>query len=166
MIGNKIQPYKYSMKIGTLADFELSGSSLVGFYLVPPKDAITLENMIMHFKIQFDASSAAGDRKINRIVVTDNSWSVRTDGSEFRADYFRPLTVDLTTDGNRIIDFKMDVTSLINKNNADYAEQYGADPVDINWVFVEMPTGINDLATAGVIKLWKVEGLYTTKGIR
>ena len=67
---NKLQPYPYSLKT-ILAANQSACLNRFFLYMLPPKDALTIENLFCHFVFQFDAGVAAADRVVQSIGIVD-----------------------------------------------------------------------------------------------
>jgi hypothetical protein len=163
---NKLQPYKYSMK--TVAAGELSSICRNRFmmYMIPPKDALSIERLFCHFVMTFDSGIAAADRKIESIGIVDelHPFPITAD-----ANYQRRQTVNLQADANRRVDLSMDLTHLLNHNNVAYEESVldpGAVSTGYTAVEIKLPDSLVDTSNVGVLVLWKIDGLFTTTGIR
>lgn len=128
-----------------------------------PDDALTMENLLMRFRMRFDASTAAGAfRTIKRVGVVSEVPSLAFFGPApddpnlgIVPDYHRYLDVSYAADGNRYVDVRLDVSSLIDKSRPDQ-----------NWVYVMIDDVDYIASLTGDIKLWKMDALYTTTGIR
>ena len=132
-------------------------------YLVPPQDALTIENMFCHLKLTFDAGVAVGNRIVEYIGIANEVPLFIEDDPA----YLRKIDLNQAADVNRKVDIKLDLTSLLNKNNANYRE-YFETPVtdDYTYVIIKLSGNLRDTSTVGTIDLWKLDGLFTSKGIR
>lgn len=163
---NKLQPYKYTMK--TVAAGSSAGICRNRFmmYMIPPKDALTIERLYCHFVMTFDASVAAADRKIESIGIIDE---LRPFPITAVANYQRRQTVNLQADANRRVDLSIDLTHLLDHDNVGYEESvFDPSAVDTGFTAVEilLPKNLQDTSTVGALVLWKIDGLFTTTGIR
>lgn len=168
--GTKQQPYTYSLRtaaMSNLVDVAICADHM-WFYIVPPKDAISIENLYVHLKIQFESSISASLRKILRIgIVNTIEFPARFDPS--KADYYRVLTVNAEADADRIIELKMSLSALLKKSNVRWQDLFSDqfdDEDTYTYVLVEMPVELFEEGLVGKILLWKVDALFTTKGIR
>lgn len=132
-------------------------------YLVPPQDALTIENMFVHFKFTFDAGVASGDRKIEYIGIANEVPLL----IQANPSYLRKIDLNQSADVNRKLDIKLDLSSLLKKDNVRYRE-YFETPVttDYTYVIIKLAEALRDTGTVGTIDLWKMDGLFTSKGIR
>lgn len=166
---NKLQPYPYSMK--TIAAAARSGSlTACGYrfflYMLPPKDALTIERLFCHFVFTFDSGVAVADRVIKSIGIVDE---LRPFPATADANYQRRQTLNVQADSNRRVDISMDLTHLLNHDNVQYSESgFDDNPIETGYTAVEilLPNTIDFVTTSGVIDLWKLDGLFTTTGIR
>lgn len=137
-------------------------------YLVPPKDALTIERLYTHFVFQFNASISASDRVVQSIGIVDEI--PLTDATD--ANYQRRVDLYQQADSNRRVDIGIDLSHLLNPDNVAY-EEGGFDPADDEgFTFVEirlsqsLNSGHPNYLNTGTIELWKTDALYTTVGIR
>lgn len=162
--GPKSEHYRYSMK--TVASLlQAMCTDKVYAYPVPPQNALTLERIFVHFKITFDSSVATGDRKITEIGISNTRPFFYRDEPTDKL----MLPVNLSADANRVIDLKIDLSSLIpDKTAVDYDAVFEADyeTGDKTFVYVKMPEGLRDVLTVGIIDIWKIDTVWTTKEIR
>lgn len=155
--GTKNQFYKYSMRTALSQSFWCQGVILMR--LQEPDNAISLENLWMHFRARFDTGVASGNRKITRVGVVDLQPGLGFFGNEGGVfpnlgtpTWHRYIDTNFVADGNRYVDFKMDLSSLIDKTR----------PAN-NLVYVQAPELTN--STQGTIYIWKQDGIYTTNEI-
>lgn len=163
---NKLQPYKYTMK--TVAAGSSAGICRNRFmmYMIPPKEALTIERLYCHFVMTFDASVAAADRRIESIGIIDE---LRPFPITAVSNYQRRQTVNLSADANRRVDLSIDLTHLLDHDNVAYEESvYDPASVDTGFTAVEimLPNNLVETSTVGALVLWKIDGLFTTTGIR
>ena len=137
-------------------------------YMLPPKNALTIERLYTHFVFQFDSGVAAADRYIQSIGIVDEIPLLI--GQD--ANYQRREELNIQADANRRIDISMDLTHLLKKDNVAY-EESGFDPAtDEGFTLVEVLLSPNinqahpSYLSVGVAELWKTDGLFTTIGIR
>lgn len=155
--GTKNQFYKYSLRTAVSQSFWCS--SVILMRLQEPDDALTLENLWMHFRATFDAGVASGDRKIIKVgVVNEQPGLPYFDPTASAYPSFgtitwdRYLDLDITADANRVVDFKLDLSTLIDKENPGS-----------NLVYVQAAANYNNQGNIGI---WKQDGIYTTREIR
>lgn len=132
------------------------------FYITPPEDAISIESLIIHLKMTFDAGIASGDRVLKSLGI----------GSSFplfiasNPAYFKELAVNQSADANRKIDVKIDLSTLLKKDNVRYRGIFGNFVTD-DYTYVIIKTADNNrgVTTVATIDLCRVDAQYTTKGI-
>lgn len=167
MKSSKIQEYKYSLKTQAYTSPDSVGlcGDVTLFYLLPPQDAIEIKYLRTHLKLRFDSGIASGDRKIQRIGILS-----KFDSDPSIADHFRYLDVNITADVNREVELDMNLTSLLKPTNTRYNSDIFLQGVDDNYTYVYLRLGNGDNLinepTVGDILLWKVDGMYTTTGVK
>lgn len=164
---SKLQAYPYSLRTIANANQSMCGYRFM-LYMLPPKEALTIERLYTHFVFQFNSSVPVADRYIQSIGIVDEI--PLTIGAD--ASYQRRQTLNMQADSNRRIDVSMDLTHLLKKENVAY-EEGGFDPADDSgFTFVEVVLSPNldinfvDYLDVGTAELWKIDGLFTTTGIR
>jgi len=137
-------------------------------YLIPPKDALTIERLYTHFVLQFNASIDVADRVVQSIGIVDEIPLFDTAD----ANYQRRIDLNLSADSNRRVDIGIDLSHLLKNDNVAY-EEGGFDPADDEgFTFVEIRLSDNlnvshpNYLNTGTIELWKIDALFTTVGIR
>lgn len=161
-IASKNHFYPFSLKIAAQANIAMCQDKAF-LYLVPPQDALTIENMFCHLRFTFDAGISAPNRVVKYIgIANEVPLFINDDPS-----YLRKIDLNVAADGNRKVDIKLDLTSLLKKDNVRYRE-YFETPVteDYTYVIIKLSDGCRDILNVGTIDLWKLDGLYTSKGIR
>lgn len=162
---SKIQPYTYTLKTAAIEGFENCGRR-VWFYLLPPENAITIENIWTHFAILFDGSVSVDDMAVERIGIMDATNLSENEDSE----YTRAYTINKVADGNGIIDFSVDLSALLKKDNVAYQDLLSDNEADKTLIFIDLPEVFGDGSTyiSGEVNflIWKTEALFTTSGIR
>lgn len=159
--GTKNQFYKYSMR--TVLNQMVFCRGVVLMRVQQPDDALTMENLLMRFRMQFDSGTASGAfRTITRVGIVSEIPSLAFFGSApddpnlgITPDYHRYIDVSIAADVNRYVDFRLDLSSLIDKSAPDQ-----------NWVYVAIADVDYNSSLTGDIKAWKMDALYTTTGIR
>lgn len=164
---NKQQPYPYSLKTGAIGTYSVCGRRIF-MYLVPPKDALSIERLYSHFVFQFNASISASDRVVQSIGIVDEIPL----SDILDANYQRRIDLNISADANRRVDIGIDLSHLLNRENVAY-EEGGFDPADDEgFTFVEIRLSDNlnishpNYLDTGTIELWKTDALFTTVGIR
>lgn len=163
---NKLQPYPYSLKTILADDAQSLCLNRFFMYMIPPKEALTIERLFCHFVMTFDSGVAAADRKIVSVGIVDE---LRPFPMTAEANYQRRQEVNLEADGSRVVDLSIDLTHLLKHDNVAY-EENAFDPgeTDTGYTAVEilLPETLSSTQNIGVLTLWKIDGLFTTTGIR
>lgn len=147
-----------------LADRAWCGGKVL-LYVIPPEKAITIENMYVHFKATFDSGVAVGSRKIKRIAIVDKKPLFYNSNSDL--NYYRYLDLNISADANRKVDIKIDISSLLKKDNAKYREAFDSDSAGgYTYVMIEPDDSLLGTINIGRIDLWKMDAQYTTLGTR
>lgn len=164
----KTQFYRYSLRSVCGRGFQMCGNIFM-FEVIPPDNALTIENLFVRLRVTFVVGVAVGDRKIEEIgIVSDfNPF-----GSTFVGlDHWRKLEINKTADGDRVIDFYIDLSTLLKKENVGDPSFLGGDAPG-TFIYIKLPhalevdfgdgSGINN----GSINVWKADAVYTTTEIR
>lgn len=163
--GNKLQPYPYTLK--TVAAINQSSCGYRFFmYMLPPKEALTIERLFCHFVMTFDNAIPVASRKLVSIGIVDE---LRPFPPNVAANYQRRQTLNLQADGDRKVDVALDLTHLLKHDNVQYTESaIDENPIETGYTAVEimLPDTIDFSTSPGTIDLWKIDGLFTTIGIR
>lgn len=161
---NKLQPYPYSLK-SVLAANQAGCLNRFFLYMLPPKEALTIERLFCHFVFQFDSSVAAANRVVQSIGIVDELVPFPITGT---SNYQRRQSLNLSADANRRVDISLDLTHLLNHNNVAYEENAFDDGPTTGYTAVEilLADALNETQTVGTIEIWKLDGLFTTIGIR
>ena len=163
---SKHQPYTYSMKTVAYAGQGTDiCTNVIMMYIVPPDNALTIENLNIHLIMQFDAGVASGDRVLRRIGISDEFTSEFFFGAPNRLKVF---DVNIAADVNRIIDKRIDLSPLLKKENVLYREiimPISAPETGYTYIYLEFDADLQDELTVGRMKLWKADALFTTIGI-
>lgn len=163
---NKLQPYPYSLKTIAADDAQTICLNRFFMYMIPPKEALTIERLFCHFVMTFDSAVAAADRKIVSVGIIDE---LRVFPMTAEANYQRRQEVNLEADGSRVVDLSIDLTHLLKHDNVAY-EENAFDPgvTETGYTAVEilLPESLSSTQNIGVLTLWKIDGLFTTTGIR
>ena len=163
----KSQFYKYSMRSVCAVGISYCARR-IGLEILPPDNAMTIENLFMHLKMTYDGTIPTADEVLERISII-SGFPAYTPGSAEAEDYYRSLEVNLTPTAD-VIDVFIDLTSLLNKNNPGSPNQFETDDL-ATIVFLENKgyTGAIDTdgpQTTGTINIWKLDAIYTTREIR
>lgn len=159
--GTKNQFYSYSMR--TVLNQMVFCRGVVLMRVQQPDDALTMENLLMRFRMRFDSGTASGAfRTITRVGIVSEVPSLAFFGPapddpnlSITPAYHRSLAVSFAADVNRYVDFRLDLSSLIDKSNPGE-----------NWVYVMIDDVDYQSSLTGDIKAWKMDAIYTTTGIR
>lgn len=161
---NKLQPYPYSLKT-VLAANQAGCLNRFFLYMLPPKEALTIERMYCHFVFQFDSSVAAANRVVQSIGIVDELTPFPITAV---SNYQRRQAVNMQADSNRRVDLSIDLTHLLNHDNVAYEENAFDDGPSNGYTAVEilLSDNLQETSTVGTIEIWKIDGLFTTIGIR
>lgn len=161
---NKLQPYPYSLKT-ILASNQSACLNRFFLYMLPPKDALTIERLFCHFVFLFDSGVAAADRVIQSVGIVDELTPFPITAE---SNYQRRQTVDMQADSNRRVDLSIDLTHLLNHDNVAYEESASDTGPSDGYTAVEilLSNNLQSTANPGTIEVWKLDALFTTTGIR
>lgn len=161
---NKLQPYPYSLKT-VLASNQQGCFNRFFLYMLPPKEALTIERLYCHFVFLFDASVAAADQVVQSIGIVDQLVPFPSTAT---SNYQRRQAVNLQADANRRVDLSIDLTHLLKHDNVAYEEDAFDDGPTTGYTAVEilLAQNLQQTSTVGTIEIWKIDGLFTTTGIR
>lgn len=161
---NKLQTFPYSLKT-VLASNQAGCLNRFFLYMLPPKDALTIERLFCHLVFQFDASVAVGNQVVQSLGIVDELTPFPISDT---SNYQRRQTINRQADANRRVDISMDLTHLLKHDNVAYEEDAFDDGPSTGYTAVEVLLSDNliDTQLVGTIELWKLDGLYTTTGIR
>ena len=159
----KVHFYDHTLRSAATALLSLCRDKAY-FYLVAPKNAQTIENMYLHLKITFDAGVPIGDRVIKYIGIGNEfPLFIQDDPS----GYFNKLDLNLAADAvTRKIDLKLNLTPLLNKENAGWRDRFNTDGDNLTYIIIKTADANRDVSTVASVELCKVDALYTTTGIR
>lgn len=132
----------------------------------PPDNAQSLESLFMHLRLQFNSGLPSGDKVLKYVGIINDFTGYN---EQEQATYFRVLEVNKSAVSN-IVDIKMDLTSLIQKTAVGDIGTFDNDDGNATLVYLETANA-SDQSTdftnsAGTIKLWKLDAVYTTRQIR
>ena len=161
---NKQQPYPYSLKT-VLASQQAACLNRFFLYMLPPKDALTIERLFCHCVFLFDASVAAADRRIVSVGIVDELVPFPMSAI---SNYQRRQQVNQSADANRRVDLSIDLSHLLKNDNVSYQEDAFDDGPTTGYTAVEilLPETLANTSTVGDMEIWKLDGLFTTTGIR
>lgn len=157
--GTRKQSYPYTFKSVVVANEGICADRVM-LYVVPPEDGLTIEALFCHFVMQFDSGVSAGDRILSSLGISNEASS--------NPDDIKRVTINQQADGNRRVDYSIDLTPYLTKENVGYTEYTGDFPTGTNYTIVEakFPAALALAPTTGTIDLWKIDALFTTTGIR
>lgn len=162
--GPRSEFYRYSLKSSAIANTTFCTARIFA-YPVPPKNALSLEGIFMHLRMTFDSAVDVGDRVIESVGIAHDRPDVYTD----LPDEQNIITINESADVNRVVDIKIDLTSLIiDKTKVDYDSELEADYAtgDKTMIVVKVPDALLDEVNVGTIDLWKIDTIWTTREIR
>lgn len=125
-----------------------------------PDNLEELKNVSIHAVLQFDNTVSAGNRKLY-FIGGDYEMNTYPDQT-VKAVQPAMMEVNLSADANRRIDVTVDITHLIKNLEFDLIGSFDQPSVALGMVTDK--TGLNSVT--GVLELWKVDLIYTTKGIQ
>lgn len=163
-LGTKLQPYPYTLRMVNLYREYVPCSYRYFFYITPPRNALTIENLYTRIRLTFSAAVATANQKIVSVGIADQVPTSVTG----TPNYEKLFTLNQAADANRVIDLRLDLSVLLNRNNVGYRESGGTYPsTGYTYVELNLSSNVNNGATGQVtINLWKIDALFTTTGIR
>lgn len=160
----KSQFYRYSLRTAALTGYTMCTHKAYT-YISPPEDAQTIENLFCHLKITFDSAIDAGSQVLEEIGIA-SEWPF----SRVQVPtYLNTIQLNQAADANRVIDIKIDLTSMLKKDNVrfDVTDSTGNFlQNDMTLVYIKLPDSLIDESNVGTIDIWKIDALFTTKEIR
>lgn len=144
------QEYTYQFKTISMQGGKMCGrGGTLNFNL--PSNLLKRKNLWVHIKIQFDSSEPIDNRKV--IGIGQKTYPL--DGPQPKM-----LPLNLSADVNRIIDIKMDLTSILDL--LDIIPPSLGNQGYFN-VGVQLPYNLIYFAK---VMIWKMDLIYTSQGIR
>lgn len=141
-----------AVAIGTCQD-------LIIFYLIPPENALTIEQMFIHLKGTFDVSVASGDQVVQAIGVSP-TFPV------LGAALPKQITLNQAANGSRQVDIRLNITSILTKANAGYRDNLGTIATGTpTYIALKLSDNLRNTSSKFTIDLWKMDALYTIKKI-
>lgn len=170
----KLQPYKYSLKTVTFVGGDNGFGGDYGFicsdgmilYVVPPDGALTIENLYVRLKMQFDSSVAAGDRVLKKIGIIDAPSSPTFFSSLI--DRLKTFDVNIVANGSREVDIRIDLSALLKKDDVAYRGLFSDSSTPDNgytMIYIGFDSSLAEAGTTGKVIVWKADALFTTVGI-
>lgn len=162
---NHQQAYPYSLRTVAAGSAQIICLNRFFMYMIPPKDALTIEKLFCHFVLTFDASVSAANRTIESIGIVDD---LRPFPITAAANYQRRQIINQSADANRRIDVSIDLSHLLKRDNVAYEETGFDNGPTTGYTAVEilLNNALQNTTTIGVLDLWKIDALFTTTGIR
>lgn len=159
----KSQFYRYTLRPVCVGNTSMC-TDKVFLYPVPPEDALTIEQCFVHFRLLFDSAVATADRVVESIGIANQ----RPLFIDAEPTLHKKLDLNIAADADRRVDIKVDLTSLLTKENVAWTPLFGADydDGDQTFIFVKLPIALRGTLNVGTIELWKVDSIYTTREIR
>lgn len=170
----KKQPYTYTLRTTTFVGGDngfggdygyICGNGII-FYLIPPDNAITIENLYCHLIMQFDTSVSAGLRTLKKIGIIDAPANPVSFASLI--DRMKVFDVNIAADVNRMIDKRIDLSALLKKDDIAYRGVFSDASTPDNgytMIYIGFDDSLVFQSITGAIKLWKADALFTTIGI-
>lgn len=142
------QEYPFSFKTVSGIDLFMCNRKLY-FRLVPPDELLEHKGLHTTFICVFDASVPVGARVIRSIGIGNEVPIFVTDNPTI----YKKVTLNKVADANRRVEINIDLTPLVL-------------PTNDNYVVVELDNSLLNVSNLGTIKVWKIDELFTTRGIR
>lgn len=156
--------YHYTARSVALVDMAWCGGKIL-LYVMPPEKALTIENMFVQFKATFDSAIPSGQRIVKSIAIIDKRPQFYDSNSD--ANYYRKLDLNIVADGSRKVDFKVDISHLLKKDNVGFREYFSdSSTPNLTYVMIEPDDSLLGTINIGRIDLWKLDAQFTTQGIR
>lgn len=170
----KNQPYTYTLKTATFVggangfggDYGYICSNGIIFYLVPPDNAISIENLYCHLIMQFEATVPVGQRILKKIGIIDAAASPTFFPSLI--DRLVTFDVNIAADGSGNIDKRIDLSALLKKADIAYRGVFADAATPDNgytMIYLGFDDALAQSSNIGKVKLWKADALFTTIGI-
>lgn len=158
----KIHHYDHTLRTATMVNQSLCNQTMY-FYPVPPKEALTIEALYLHFKMTIDAGVPAPSRILEYIGIANERPGFYMD----EPAELKKLDVNLLANGSRVIEGRYNLTPLLTKENVGYREYFDdADGGNYTYIVFRLGPAFQELSLAGIMDLCKTDAVYTTKGIR
>lgn len=158
----KVHIYPYTFRSACLTAIPMCQDKII-MYLVPPENGLSIEQLYCHLKMTFDSGVAAGDRVVRWIgIYNEIPLFVQDEPAEQNR-----IDLNIAADVNRKVDIRVDLSSILTRDHVAYRD-YFTDPEtgDFTYVVIKLDDDLRGNNTVGTIDLWKLDGLFTTLGIR
>lgn len=123
-----------------------------------PKNLLEIKSLCVHAILLFNATVPLSYRKLHYI---GGQMVFNTEFNGVAADQPAMIYVNRSADANRRIDITVDISHLIDKLVIDDGDSYSSAHFDLGLV-----TDLGNNNVGGTLELWKVDMIYTTKGIQ
>lgn len=169
--GTKNQFYRYSLRSVCARGMSMCNNIFM-LEVLPPDNALTIENLFMRVRVTFDSAVPSGLRRIDRVGIVSEFQPF---GQTFQnLDHHAALVVNKTADGNRVIDFTVDMSTLLKKTNIEANQGVFSSSADqATLMYLELPLELIGFVidppgtiVYGSIDVWKADAIYTTTEIR
>ncbi len=155
--------YPYSLRLCMMSGVTMCQDKAL-LYIVPPAQALTIENLYCHFKMTFDTGVASADRVLKYIGVANEVPLLVTSPDP---SYLRKIDLNQLADINRVVEARLDLSQLLDRDSAGYREFNDSVVGDnLTYVIIKLADGCQGNNNVGVINKWKLDALFTTTGIR
>lgn len=165
----KHQPYKYSLKTVTFINGSGSGiicSDGIIMYPIPPDNALTIENLRMKLYMQFESAIPSDLRVLKKVGIIDTPVSPTFFPS--LVNRLRTFDVNIQADVNRFIEYEVDLTALLKKDDIAYRGLFNDSSSPENgytMVYIGFDESLRLESNIGTVIQWKIDALFTTVGI-
>lgn len=146
----KPQAFPYSYKaVSSPVDQQLAFPE-IGFQMILPLNLLQVEQLLTHFRAQFDASLTTAQKTLTRIRVQQINITTGV--------LIKNVNLAMNKSAvSNVLDFDFDLSSFIDrKNNNIIWFGFGTDPT-----YIANPY----LSTVNTLKIWKMDMAYTTRGV-
>lgn len=158
----KSQFYRYTLRSSAAQGGVCTDRIFV--YPVPPENCLTIESIFLHLRLQFDAAISSAGQVLEFVgIANERPLFSGDDPAELKK-----IDLNIAADGNRRIDIKLDLTSLLNKQNVGFTSLLSADYEvgDQTHIMIKFPNSLRPVLSVATIEICKVDCLYTTSEIR
>ncbi len=158
----KSQFYRYTLRSSALTGGFCTDR--VFLYPVPPENCLSIESIFLHLRMQFDASITTAAQVLESVGIANERPLLYSD----EPAALKKIVINQAADGNRRIDIKLDLTSLLDRENVGFTSLLSADYEvgDQTHIMIKVPNSLRNTLTVATIELCKVDCLYTTSEIR
>lgn len=153
------QEYKYQYKTLAVARTTFCGYGPTMSVSIPD-NLLELKNLCVHASLVFDSSVSAPNRVLHWIgggYNMDPAPANKTSDEQPRM-----MHISEAADANRRVDVTIDLSHLIDQLEFDTSGSFDQPSFELG--MITDPT--NNNSVTGALELWKVDMIYTTKGIQ